>query len=228
MPIEVPRKSTSLSKNEAYMALSDALEMEGIVPEPSILGLLLAQIWIENGAGKSFVNYNWGNLTATEKYGGTVWRPPWYTVNSNSSSRDKNLHSLMNKGQAPRAFLAFNSHEDGAREYVQWLKKDRFRPILDAAAAGNPALFAAQIVDTGYCPDCNKPSFANSIASIARQFSSLTGWAPDDQSFGVINLDEVNIYGEDTSPSKGPIAMAVGGLLLAGFLLSKVLNKRRA
>src|SRR5262245_41566242 len=106
--IIVPPNRTPMGPEAAKAALVDAF--------PSIdretAALLLALIWIETRQGSSVVQHNPGNLSASERYQGKAWRPPWFAIDESSSERMKRLHQMMLEHKAPSAFRAYDSFRE--------------------------------------------------------------------------------------------------------------------
>lgn len=104
---------------------------------------LLALMWIETGGGQKAVQFNPGNLSASETYP-TLWRPPWYEVTPESADRLRRLHEAMLVGRAPKAFRAYPSWEHGFHDWVGFLQRN-YKPLLAAAATGDVATFRAEL-----------------------------------------------------------------------------------
>ena len=112
---------------------------------------LLSLVWIETGNGRAMVQHNWGNLAG--EYRGSYWRPPWYKLTSSSSARMKALHQRMLAGKAPSKFKAYPDRGTGLDDFLALIYRPQFRPMLEAARAGNTRAFADAVHSTGYCPD---------------------------------------------------------------------------
>lgn len=134
----VPRQQTRIGKEELLAALRNE-----DLPEPA-LPLLAALVWIETGAGVKCQNFNVGNITASESYSGSAWRPPWYELSADASSRDIALHEAMQKGQAPRAFRAYGSLSAGVHDFAAVLHRS-FPGVISAAEAGDPDAFRVEL-----------------------------------------------------------------------------------
>jgi hypothetical protein len=166
---EVKRRNTPWQIKFAARQLRQALEQ--VLPDAGVntAELLMAQVWLETGRGKSVQNNSPGNITSSAKTG-DFWRPTWYVVTRKSSARDIRLNKLMLKGKAPRAFRSYQTPESGFLHYLQFLKSPRYEPLLDAAAAGDVAAFARAVRDTGYCPDCDPKKTEPTFRALREEF----------------------------------------------------------
>lgn len=127
--IVVPRKNTPLTMEQIKTAVANTWDGDLSQNELANLSALVA---IETGRGKSVQNHSPGNVTAAQSYPGMVWRPPWFELTPSSSDRDIRLHELMLKGQAPSAFRAYNSFQEGFADWRKMLEKS-FPEVLAAA-----------------------------------------------------------------------------------------------
>lgn len=175
---EVPATNTPVSERDAAAYLVLALSGElGRKPTRNEAAILLGQLWLESARGQSVHNNNPGNLTANDKGTSDFWRPPWFAEPTDetgnaigwNNERNADLHAKMLKGQAPSAFLAFPSMLDGFKTYVSWIHR-KFPSILEAAGKGDPLATARAIQQSGYCPDCNPTTTANTLSQFRTQF----------------------------------------------------------
>lgn len=158
----VPRKNTPVSEDSAHQAISRAYgETFGKSPETNELALLHALVWIETAQGKSVQNFNLGNITASENFPGDAWRPPWFELDENSSPRDTELHELMLKGKAPRAFRSYPSLEAGARDFVRTLRAS-FPEVLIAARESDSEKFRVALSQK-YSKDYSDPAAGKTL-----------------------------------------------------------------
>lgn len=113
-------------------------------------------LWcVETASGKKMVCNNWGNLAAggfangveSAWWGGTYWRPSWFYAPSSA------LHAAMLKGQAPSAFRACSSVEQGAAQYHALLNGSRYERLRAAAETDDPAKWVEMLAVTGYSQD---------------------------------------------------------------------------
>lgn len=146
----------------------------GRTPSRDLAEFLLAQIILETDWSRAMWRFNWGNISAGSSWPGTAWRPSWYTLVPTSSARDRMLHARMLAGQAPNAFRAYSSHDEGARAYVRFLQSANYAPLLSAANTGDPETFAAAVRSTRYCPDCGE-GFGRSVQAVRDQIRAA-GW----------------------------------------------------
>ncbi|HXI60694.1 MAG TPA: hypothetical protein VNO55_31750 [Polyangia bacterium] len=140
----VPAVTTPITAEQARVLLVAA--MPGI--DRNTGTLLHALVWLETARGQ-LQNGNAGNITASDKWGGSAWRPPWYTVDASSPAHMLELHAQMLKGKAPSAFRAYGSALEGFQDFARVLRA-QFAPVLTAAATGDAGAFVHALHDTGY------------------------------------------------------------------------------
>ena len=179
MSIEVPMTGTPIDKVGAFSALKAAWG-EGLTRE--LARGLLSLVWIETGAGKSMKNFNAGNISASSKYTGKVWRPTWFAEpTADTSPRDRDLHEKMLKGQAPSAFRAYDSLAQGFQDFVAQLQHT-FPEVLVNAETGTPDTFR-QALAQKYSHDYSNPKATATFTSLWRDFDpivlSLPSSAPE-------------------------------------------------
>jgi hypothetical protein len=143
--------------------------------------LELAHAWgLETRRGQSMWFYNWGNLSAGGfvdgeerlSWPGDVWRPSWFELAPDASPALAAVHERMLAGQAPSAFRALHSHDEGARQFVDLLESAKFRSLVQAGLTGSPEAYARAIYDSGYCRDrgCQPANSAPQLASLVAEF----------------------------------------------------------
>jgi len=156
--------ATSLELGELAEVLVRAHELElGARPSLAEAELELAQVLLETNRTRSMWRHNWGNVTAGSSWKGDVWRPSWYELTPESTDRDRTLHGDMLAGKAPSAFRGYDTHEQGARDYLRVLGRS---PAREAARTGDPVRFATA-VRSSYCPDCTESKgFSGAIAKL--------------------------------------------------------------
>lgn len=134
----VPTLGTPVSLAALKAAITAAFTAEGRPLTPTQVVNLTVLAAIETGQGGSMKNYNVGNITASARYGGQAWRPPWYhPPGPEAPPRLRKLHAAMLAGQAPSAFRAYLSLEEGARDYARQLIRT-FPEVLAAANQTDP------------------------------------------------------------------------------------------
>lgn len=189
--------ATPISAEHARDALRAS--MPGIDRESA--ALLLALIWVETARGTGCFNWNVGNITASDAWGGGAWRPPWFAPSADPHMAD--LHAKMLAGQAPSAFRAYDSLTDGFADFVRVLKHT-FPTVLDAARTGDAASFVSALHDSRYSTDYNArhiPTFRDLSAHFAALVSSFPA---------------------------GAVAAGAGGVLAALGLLLVLRHRRRS
>lgn len=153
------------AKSAVSAAFSGAIGREATSKE---LPLLMALVWLETGRGKSTKNNNLGNISASSKYSGDAWRPPWYDgPGPDTSVKLTNLHQSMLDGKAPSAFRSYDTVERGASDFVSQLK-NIFPEVLEAAGTGNPTKFRDALAQK-YSADYKSTSPAT-FANLAKEF----------------------------------------------------------
>lgn len=170
---EVAATRTPLTRDATAAALVPAyVRVFGAPPDRNRAELLLSQVWLENANGQSIIDRNIGNLTTSPSSGGDYWRPPWFDRDALDAlpDTDKNkarylrLNDRMEAGQAPSAFRAFDSFDQGFDAWLRLLGTPAKAAILTAASSGDANAFAKAIFETKYCtdPECRDagPSYA--------------------------------------------------------------------
>ena len=159
---EVPATRTPLTRDATAASLVPAyVRVFGSPPDRNRAELLLAQVWLENANGQSIIDRNIGNLSTSPSSGGDFWRPPWFDLEAVNALPDDDKHKArylmlnqrMQAGQAPSAFRAFDTFDQGFDAWLRVLGSPSKAPILAAASSGDANAFAKAIFDTGYCPD---------------------------------------------------------------------------
>lgn len=178
----VPRATTPKSLAEIAAALE--AQYSPIFASALARGLaelLTAQIMIETRNGQSMQNNAPGNVSASAKWGGDAWRPPWFEEpGPETSARLRSLHTMMLAGKAPSAFRAYPSLGDGMADYLRTLRRN-FPSILKART---PRQLANAIFDSNYTRDVPPaklaPSLEREVATIraAGVYSHLVDSAP--------------------------------------------------
>ena len=164
--MELPRVLTPLTEGQTAEIFLDTFPgVFGRFPTKQEAELLLALLWNENARGSKIIQHNWGNIASAGRSNDVYWRPPWYFQEGTL------LHDRMLQGLAPSAFRAYPNHESGAHAWLSLLATERYRPVMAAAAAGDPSAFAAAL-NVSYCPDpeCARlgPTYASLQGSIDR------------------------------------------------------------
>lgn len=149
---ELPRTPTPATMPQIRAALRRSM------PEISerTLDYLTAHVAIENGNGRAIVQHNVGNLIATRLESQDYWRPTWFAEpGPDASPTIRRLHAEMLEGRQPSAFRAFGSLEEGLAHFVELVRRERYRPLLEATT---PEAYVAAWHSTGYTPDLDEPS----------------------------------------------------------------------
>jgi hypothetical protein len=145
--------------------------------------LLLALVWIETAHGH-LMNNNAGNITASDKWPGNAWRPPWFDLSQGApgssawaptSAKLIELHERMLHGQAPSAFRAYDSLIEGFQDFARVLRS-QFKSVLEAAKTGDARTFVTALHDSGYSRDyspAHVPTMTALQAELAPQFEGF-------------------------------------------------------
>jgi|WetSurMetagenome_2_1015567.scaffolds.fasta_scaffold225551_2 hypothetical protein len=136
--------------------------------------LIAALIWVESGAG-NLTQHNPGNVTASERWEGKAWRPPWYEPPAdNATQKIKDLHLKMLRGEAPKAFRAFDDFAQGYADFARVLQTN-FPAVLTAASSGDVPTFVTEL-SRKYSKDYGPrhyPAFANWQGKMRHLFQHL-------------------------------------------------------
>lgn len=200
-------------------------EETGSLPWRELATLLLAQVLLETAWSKSMWRFNWGNISAGSSWQGLAWRPSWYELTDSSSPRDIDLHEKMLVGQAPSAFRGYNSHAEGAADYIRLLRK-RYQGMLDSAKQGDAVAFAKGVRESGYCPDC-KDSFVRSIQSLQQQIDAAGWFAHLPSSKDTRLLSPIKVPVSVGAAAVGVVALA-GAAVFAARKIRRLPRRRRA
>jgi hypothetical protein len=132
---------------------------------------------IETARGGSVQNFNIGNISAGPSYAGAVWRPPWFDPNeAQGNPRLERLHNEMLAGRAPSAFRAYDTSDEGARDFARQLKRN-FPEVLQAALVPNADAFRVALSQR-YSKDFANPQATAGLAQLMKEYGiSTTGGA---------------------------------------------------
>lgn len=137
----VPRTRTPIPLDDIPRAISLGFASIGKPLSPVQRANLAVLVAIETGQGASAQNHNLGNITASESYSGDAWRPPWFdAAEAAGNEKHERLHAAMLEGRAPKAFRAYPSREEGARDFARTIVRD-FPEVFAAADARDPDAF---------------------------------------------------------------------------------------
>lgn len=198
----VPAVHTPLSAEQARVLLVAA--MPGIDRDTGTL--LLALIWIETGGG-NLVNFNAGNITASDRWEGAAWRPPWFLVDANSSPKMVALHEAMLHGKAPSAFRAYASALEGFQDFARVLRAN-FPSVLAAARTGNAADFVRALHDSGYSRDYTQAHVPNMIHLQEQLAPQFAGFPPGSRGADLL------------AGFTGEVLVGAASAILAGVLIN--------
>ena len=182
---EVPRIATPVAESDVVRQLPGAFNAVGIPLTQAMARLFLGLVFLENGRGAKLFNNNWGNLAAGSSWKGDIWRPDWWSqakidarTDGAEKTRLQDLHNRMtNPGNVPGAFRSYRTSAEGLQAFAQLFTADRYRPLLAAAATGQPAAFAAAVKSSGYTPDLNVAAHTASYAALLNEFDHAQQFA---------------------------------------------------
>lgn len=165
----VPQASTPLSaehKRDGLLAALPGLDRESAA-------LLLALVQVETGGAPS--NNNMGNITASSRWEGDAWRPPWFEPHQ-TNPKLAALHERMVKGEAPSAFRAYPTAAAGFADFARVLKST-FPTVLEAAKTGDARTFVLALHDSGYSRDYSA-AHVPTFVSLRDKFAPLVAHLP--------------------------------------------------
>lgn len=172
MPVEVPTKTTPVTKQQALAALQAAW---GPLSR-DLAASLLSLVWIETGGG-NLKNFNPGNISAGPQYAGMVWRPPWYPEpDANTPQRIADLHRAMLNKTAPSAFRAYSTLEQGFADFVAQLRHT-FPEVVAAAEHGTPDQFR-EALSQKYSHDYRNPQATATFTKLRESFAPVVAHLP--------------------------------------------------
>jgi hypothetical protein len=142
-------------------------------PAQNQLGSLLSLIWIETARGTAINNHNFGNISASERFAGKVWRPPWFDFDGGTADTEANrrLHEAMLRKEAPSAFRAYDAPEQGMADFVSQIQKT-FPEVLEAAKGGDPDAFRVAL-SKKYSPDYKHPRSTETFDRLFKEFGVI-------------------------------------------------------
>lgn len=169
----VARTPTPLSQSAFPGLIDEAFKAEG-APLRGVQRMMLAVLAsIETARGRAVQNHNVGNLTAGPNYTGAVWRPPWFDpAEAQGTPRLERLHQEMLAGRAPSAFRAYDSREDGVRDFARQLKAT-FPEVMRAALVPNAENFRAALAQK-YSPDYRNPATTAALTTLMKEYGITT------------------------------------------------------
>lgn len=174
---ELPRTRTPITLDQSAKLLIEEFKIEhGRLPTQNEAILFQSQLWLESGSGKSVFQFNVGNITASSRWDGDFWHPPWFDLKEIEAlpegvnkKKYLRLHALMLEGKAPKAFRAYENHRAAIKSYARLLKTT-FPSIVSAADSGDVSAFAHAVRDSGYCPDCKPNETIPTFEIFSKQF----------------------------------------------------------
>jgi len=146
---------TPVTAEQASSLIADALEhVTGEKPKPETVAILTAQWAHETGHGASMYNYNFAGIKGSGPSGLSVMQ----RTREGYGSTERTITD---------SFRAYQTAEEGARDYVSLLKA-RFPGALAAAQEGDPAATVHALKQSGYFTG-DEVAYTRSVSKIARQ-----------------------------------------------------------
>ena len=153
---EVPTKKTPMSFNEAMSSLKSAwMSVMGSEPSQRTICILIAQWALETGRGKYMMNFNFGGIKPGSSYSGLV--TPYRTTEGYGATKE----------YITDYFRAYNSAEDGAKDYISFLKRN-YSDALAAAKQEDPEKFVHALKSHGYFTG-SESEYTSAVKSIANE-----------------------------------------------------------
>lgn len=175
----VQRVPTPVTDTEALRIMSqDWPSVFSEAPTPNALSLVLALVWIETARGTRCFNNNLFNISAGDQWPNDAWRPPWFDFDggTNVTQRNIQLHELMLKGKAPKAFRSYTSLDAGALDGLRMLKA-QYPDVVTAAKTGSADKFRIAL-SAMFSKDYSNPDAASTLATFQNQFLAAMGEPP--------------------------------------------------
>jgi len=133
---------------EKYKDIAKAASKETGISED----LMLAQLALESGWGKSAPGYNFGGIKADKS-----WKGEKSNLSTTEYSKQKGYH------KSNEAFRKYSSAEEGFRGYVDFLLRNpRYKSVI---GVDDPMLAAEMMGRTGYATD---PNYGEKLKSMVQ------------------------------------------------------------
>lgn len=155
----VPRVNTPAPMDSLPGLVEAGFSSHGVALTPIQRVNFASLVAIETARGSAIKNNNPGNLSAGTHYEGAVWRPPWFDDVSSP------LHAAMLRGEAPSAFRAYSTLEEGARDFARLLLTPLYVPVMQAADQSDADVFR-QALSEHYSHDYKNPKATTTLAAL--------------------------------------------------------------
>lgn len=179
MPLVVARTPTPIAQTALPGLIAAAFEAEKL-PLPGLARMMLAVLAsIETARGRATNNHNIGNITAREDYAGAIFRPSWYELDPGALQRGELsprivfLHGEMLAGRAPKAFRAYASFDEGARDFARVLVRS-FPEVMAAAMRPDADGFRVALSQK-YSKDYRNTDATKTLAQLMKEFGITPG-----------------------------------------------------
>lgn len=145
---ELPAKKTPLTEKEAAIALNNAWkDIFGEYPKRATLGLLWAQCALETGRWRHMWGYNFGNVKANNRYNGYC---QYYRCSELLKVNGRLKEVWFEPKHHQTRFRAYRNAVDGAKDYVRFLLKNRYKESLHELIEGNVENYTRMLKKNGY------------------------------------------------------------------------------
>jgi hypothetical protein len=164
-PHRIPAAKTPVTPQQAYQALQGAwVDRFDAAPRPDSLLCLLAQWALETGRGQSMWCFNMGNVKGRpDGSDGRSWC--YFACDEVIDGHVKWFYP----DDPACCFRAFESLEDGARDYLDELWH-RFQKSWGAVVSGDPAMFAHQLKLQGYYT-ASEAQYTRTLVALFQEFA---------------------------------------------------------
>jgi len=159
--------STSLTEDElAYYLRRAWSELYGYNPTKEQLSILWCHTSLETGRGKFIYNNNYGNIKKREGQ----------TYTSYKCNEILNGKPQWFEPYHPQTFFqSWDSATEGAKAYLQFLKKPRYAAALSALIEGNISKYCAKLKEGGYfTADLNY--YTNLMLKLSKSFDKKSDY----------------------------------------------------
>lgn len=187
---ELPARRTVVSPVEVYMALRLQLEAQLGREQTTRAGvvILLGQMALETGRFQSTMNYNFGGVKCSPKWGGCwqhftttehfaegeaaryIAEAPAGTKVERIGVDDTGKIILRFSGRHPmNKFRAYETLDDAVASHVRFLLGPRYRTAVHLAMAGRPDDYAQALRSAGYYTG-DAATYARNVRQLAREY----------------------------------------------------------
>ena len=189
---QLSAERTTLTAPQALAVLGDALG-----PDRRALPMVAAQSAVETGHWKAMWRWNFGNVTA-------------------DAASD---YQILPKN--PLHFKVYGSPEEGARDYVEWLRK---HGVLDYALRGDLSGYMAHLKSAGYLGFIGRTAPGGHVVSeqdYDDYMRGISGLVHTFENMAPEPLRAASVYARTSNPTGRKVVTALAIGLGTAFLLSR-------